>query len=233
MCDSNPILHMPIILRKTRFFIKMLSNAQFKDIWGIIKHRTYSNTYSYLVRRDLTIGLDGPIPKAKINIKLREYRASDHKYFNHLPLDDMLLKANIPTCYVAVTDEDIPCFREWFIEPSQNHKIKKFFVDNLPQLEADECLFERVYNVKHFRGLDIYQEVNYLLAKKAIALGYKWVVGCIPLNNTLSLRAAQRLGVNPHKLQVTKWRFFIRKTVYEDIPVKLKTQNQWLFKKAC
>ncbi|CAH8286202.1 hypothetical protein EV196_106223 [Mariniflexile fucanivorans] len=207
----------------------MVTSGHIKQIFIIIKNRTYSNTYWYFVRRDLNLGLIGEVPKTKIDIKLRPYKSSDHQYFSHLILDDMLLNANIPTCYVAVTNEDVPCFRQWLIEPSQNEKIKGFFGDNFPLLAADECIFERAYAVKEYRGMNLYPTVNYILGKKALDLGYRWVVACIDINNAASLKAALKLETRPYKLQITKWRFFTRKVSYTHIPEKLKKQNPWLF----
>ena len=209
----------------------MIANSNFKDISLTIKRRLYSNTYWYFVRRDLHLGLNGAIPEAKIDITLRPYKDSDHVHFDNLPLDDMLLKANIATCYVAVTKDDIPCFREWLIEPSQNDKIKSFFGHNFPRLEADQCIFERAYAPKAYRGLNLHPAVNYLFAKKALELGYRWVVSIIDLNNMASLKMMHKLDTYPYKLHITKRRFFTKKTVYMDIPEKLKAKTPWLFPK--
>ncbi|MFD0988638.1 hypothetical protein ACFQ1R_00895 [Mariniflexile jejuense] len=217
------------LVKKAKVFLNMVLNGLYKDIFNIIKQRIYSNTYWFYIRRDLTQGINNQTHKAKIDITLREYTDADHKYFKNLPLDDMLINANIPTCYVAVTKDGIPCFREWFIEPSQNEKIKKFFVNNLPQLKPDECIFERAFAVKAYRGLDLYQEVNYLFAKKALNLGYKWSISCIDLDNILSLKAAHKLQTTPTKLLVIKHRFFTQKPVLIDIPKKLKAKTPWLF----
>lgn len=215
---------------KLKVFLKMLSNGLYKETWEIIKNRFYStNSNMYLVKRDLTINMKGAVPKAKIDITIREGKQEDYKYFRTTPEDELFIKANMNTCYVAVTKDNIPCFREWLIEPSQNKKIKKFFADNIPQLKPDECLFERAYAVKEYRGLNLYPEVNYLLGKKALNLGYKWAIGTIATNNILSLKAALGVETKPYKLQVVKWRFFMKRIVYIDIPKKLKAANPWLF----
>ena len=220
---------MTVLIHKFNTFYNLISKGCFKDIFNIVKFRCYSNTYWYFVRRDLHLGLKGEIPKAKIPITLRPYKASDHQYFNNLPLDDMLLNANIPTCYVAVTEDDVPCHREWFIEPSQNIKIKAFFGHNFNKLKSDECIFERAFTRKEYRGLNIHVAVNYMLGKKALDLGYRWAVAMIDIDNIASLNAANKLETRPHKLQITKWRFFIRWTVHVEIPKKLKLKTPWLF----
>jgi len=209
----------------------MIAKGYIKDIFIIIKNRAYSNSYWYFVRRDLCLGLKGDIPEAKMDIKIRLYKNSDNKYFSNLALDDLLINANIPTCYVAVTTDDVPCYREWLIEPSQNKKIKGFFGHNFHELEADECIFERAYTIEEYRGLNLYATVNYMLGKKALDLGYRWAVAIIDINNIASLNAANKLETRPHKLQVTKWRFFTRRVVYVDIPEKLKAKTPWLFPK--
>ncbi|MFB9057593.1 hypothetical protein ACFFU9_12665 [Mariniflexile ostreae] len=213
---------------KIKVFFSLLTHGDITVIFKIIKNRIYSNTSYYFFRRDLNRGITY-IPEAKIEVSIRPYRDSDYEHFKGLPLDDMLLNANIPTCYVAVTQDGTPCFREWFIEPSQNEKIKSFFGHNFPSLEEDECIFERAYAVERYRGMNIYSVVNYHLGKKALELGYRWAVSCIEISNIESLKGAIKLEARPHKLQVTKWRFFVRRTVYVEIPKKLKAKNPWLF----
>lgn len=220
------------IFNKIKVFLNLLITGKYKDILTIVKNRIYSNTYShYIIRRDLESLNSEPIPEAKINVTLRPYKDSDHAHFENLPLDDILLKANIPTCFVAVTDDDIPCFRQWFMEPKDNNKLQAFFKKELPILKENEIMLERSYAVKKFRGLNLMPRVHYLMQKKALDLGYKWVVGFIPINNSLSLRGAFRAGGKPYKLLVIKRLFFIKRYVYIDIPQKLKDQNTWLFPK--
>jgi len=225
------ILLKAIVVMKSKMFLSMLAKGEVKNIFNTVKHRTYSNVYYYFIRKDLELLNKEAIPEAKINITLRPYKDSDQVHFKNLPLDDMLLKANIPTCYVAVTDDDIPCYRQWFMQPCDNDKIQAFFKYNFPILKEDDCIFERSHAIKKFRGLNLMPKVHYLMQKKALDLGYKWVVGCIPIENSLSLRGVLKSNGKPYKLQATKRRFFIRRTLYIDIPQKLKDQNPWLFPK--
>lgn len=219
------------LFNKFKVFLAMLWSGKFKSIFNLIKRRTYSDVSYYFFRSDLSLVYQATIPKSEISITLRPYRDSDYEHFKNLPLDDMLLNANIPTCYVAVTENDEPCFRQWFIESSENDKIQGFFRYNFPILKPDECIFERAYAVKKFRGLNLMPRVLYLMGLMAVEKGYKWGIACIPVHNTLSLKAAHKAHGIPYKLQVTKRRFFVRRTVYIDIPKRLKSQRPWLFSK--
>jgi len=212
------------IKNKVKMFASMLKSGKLKDVFAIIKKRTYSNIYFFMVKQDIHLIDFDNIPKARIDVTIRPYEDSDHKHFQNLDLADKLLEAKIPTCYVAVTNEGIPCYRVWLFEPSQNNKTKAFFGYNYPKLKKDEFILEMVYTVKEFRKSYLMVTVNYMLFKKAKELGYKWAVGCISINNKPSLKGANRLGAHPYKLQITKWRFFTRKTIYVDIPEKLKAK---------
>ncbi|MFY0714742.1 hypothetical protein J1D01_13780 [Seonamhaeicola sp. NFXS20] len=211
-------------MNKIKMFFKLLSNGKLTDILKIIKRRAYSNIYFFLLKQDLsTTDLDN-VPKARIDISLRPFRDSDLKYFEDDELGNKLLEANIPTCYVAVTKDDIPCYRAWFFEPSQNDKTQAFFGYNFPKLKKDEFMVEMVHTRKEFRGRYIYVAANYLFLKMAKDLGYRWAVGCVDINNKAPLKGLNRSGCHPYKLQVTKWRFFTRKTIYVDIPEKIKAK---------
>lgn len=204
--------------------MSMIKNAQFKYIIKTIKRRTYSNIYFFLVKKDVTTVDYSKAPKARIDIKLREYQNSDYEYFKNDALGNKLIEAKIPTCLVAVTNNNIPCFRCWFLEPANHKKVQSFFGYNYPELKEDEFMLELVHTVKEYRSQYVYVAANFMLMKKAKDLGYKWVIGCISLDNLPSLKGANRAGGHPYKLQITKWRFFRRKTIYVDIPEKIKAK---------
>lgn len=217
------------IKNKIKTFYNLLAQGEFLVILKIIKDRIYSNIYFYYFRKDLSFLEFVEIPKTQIDFKLRPYQDKDAVYFKNLPLDDMLINANISTCYVAETSTGEVCYRQWFIEPSQNDKIKAFFGHNFPELKKDECIFERVHVTEKYRGQHIALTANIMLVKKALSLGYKWGVGCIDPENTSSLKAAAKAYVVPDKLQVTRWRFFRMDTIYIDVPKKFKDKHPWLF----
>lgn len=216
-------------MHKIKTFFNLLIHGKFGYILKLLIQRTYSNTYSYFFKKDISIYKTITPPTTSVKFKLRTYKPSDSAYFKNLPWDDLLLNANIDTCYVAETLEGIPCYRQWFIEPSQNPKIKSFFGDNLPQLAPDECMFERVFVTKEYRGLNLAYTASYPLVLKALELGYKSAVGCIDVKNTRSLRAAVKTKAVPKKIQIAKWRFFKRRITYQDIPEKFKSRHPWLF----
>jgi len=219
------------ILNKIKVFFYLLKSGKYKDILTILKRRIYSDEKFYLVRKDISNIDNEEKPKSRIDISLRPYEDADHIHFENLIEDDRLLAANIPTCYVAVTKDDIPCFRAWLMEPKDNDKIQAFFVYNFPILKPDEFIIERVQTVEAYRGLYLIVTVNNLLLQKAKELGYRWLFGCIKADNYPSLKGASRSGIYPYKLSITKYRFFTSRFVYVDIPKKLKRKTPWLFPK--
>lgn len=217
------------MLNKIKVFFNLIHTGNSMSILRILKKRMYSNTEFVLARKDIQESANDSTVKPRIDITLRHYKDSDHIYFENLVQDDMLLAAKIPTCYVAVTKEDIPCYRVWFLDSSQNDKIQDFFGYNFPVLKDDEFILERVHTVEAYRGLYLMVSINNLFIQKARKEGYRWALGFIKPDNYPSLKGAVRSGAKLYKLQITKRRFFTRRTVYVDIPKKYKLENPRLF----
>ena len=113
----------------------LLSRFRFKEISRKIKFRIYSDTYSIGMQRDL---LTPFAPKeAVIPLTIRPLRDEDiPKIFDFENPNtskqykrDLLYRlehifADLSTCYVAVTEDDVPVYIQWLIHHSENEKIK-------------------------------------------------------------------------------------------------------------
>src|SRR5260370_37517703 len=113
--------------------------------------RMFSNKESYLLRRDLTVPFNPAPPKQPIEI--RPIRESDKaEILKARPGRLAILRANIPTCYLALNASGEICYMQWLIEPKNIERFKPFFDGELKNLGKDEVLLEFAYTFEKFRG---------------------------------------------------------------------------------
>tara|TARA_R110002050_G_scaffold296426_1_gene456394 strand:- start:41145 stop:41756 length:612 start_codon:yes stop_codon:yes gene_type:complete len=191
----------------------MIANGYHKQMLKKI----YSNEDKSLVLR-VDLEKKMRVPSSKTEISIRPYKESDYKYFPDTKSDDLLLSLNMPTCYVAVTSENIPFYRQWLLQKPDKEKFRIAFGEFLPIPKDNEAMLERVYVVPEYRGKFINAQAGYLMNQKVKELGIRWIITSIYLSNTRSIRASKIVGFEPYKIQQIRYRFFKRSIVYNDLP---------------
>ncbi len=179
-----------------------------------------------------TYNLDQPftISKPKINLNLRKLKPSDLKTLFHFrnqkyssdELKDALrcllfAKSEIPTCYVGVTENDIPCVMNWLILPTENERLQDYFSGGLPPLEPDEALCEFVYTHPDFRGLGLMGWITKNLWQIAKQNGIKRITVLVHGTNKVSLKMTPKIGFTPIYRKTVYRRLFTKRIVFEKI----------------
>lgn len=159
--------------------------------------------------------------RALKKVFVRQANSEDHLHFGMDDANFGLVSKNIPHCYVAITEEDVPCFRQWLIGAKENEKIKEFWGDSYPTLNEDEALIENAFTIPKFRGIGIMPYAMNLIAIKAMDFGAKIVITFTPEDNVNSLRACHYAGFRPYILRTEKWFLFRKTTTFRDIPEDL------------
>lgn len=190
-----------------------------------VKRRFYSNTIYYILRRNLSVRVQVPLPR--ISLSLRELRADDipaliNIHERILTIPELwervrilnMINSGIQTPYVAVTVKDEPCHLAWLIDSRSNEKIQSFFKGAVKPLSTHELLFEFVFTLEKYRGLGIQVWRSLKFAEKGAAMGAKWALGYIKKTNETSLKNAQKNEFKPYMIRFDRWRFFCRKTEY-------------------
>lgn len=221
---------------KFRNFFELLFSGHFSVIWRELLKRFYSTSISLGLRRD--IQQDFKKPDARIRIKIRKLRDSDtniileHGSFakENPRLAEYqlnLVNLEIPQCYVAVNDEDEPCYMQWLISSEQNDKLQVIFGDTFPPLNEDEALLEAAFMRPAFRGKQIMPAAMSRIAEKANEInGVKYVNTYVDIENIPSLKGCKRAGFSPFLLRNDKWRFFMRYVTFEPLPEQIKKQYE-------
>ncbi len=108
-----------------RFLLVVRSGKLAKLAQELVK-RVFSNSESYLLRRDLTVPFQASA--AKQPIEVRPIRESDIPTILEARPGRLLnLRANIPTCYLAVTASGEICYMQWLVQQSDLERFRPFF----------------------------------------------------------------------------------------------------------
>lgn len=216
---------------KLRNGVDLLKRGHFSLFWNEVAKRSYSTTLSFGLSRNLHTSFVNP--NAKISIKIREFKNEDIEYlFDHgayflenprqAEYQLKLVNAKLPTCYVAVNENDEACYMQWLIGPGQNHRLRELFGDTFPQLRPDEALLEAAFMSTSSRGLRIMPAAMSRIAVKAKQMpGVKTVTTYVDIENIPSLKGCKRAGFSPFLLRKDEWLFFNRYISFSPLPADI------------
>lgn len=203
-------------MNKFKSIIYFLIKGEFKFILNGISKRINSEIIAIGFKRDLNNNFQAP--KSKIKIKTRLSQKSDDPYFINDNHNYGLVQKNIKNCYVATNANDLPFFRVWLMESSENKKIQSFFTGNYPNLNKNEILAEGAFTIPSYRGNQILPAAISEILEKGNIIGVSYILAFIDVNNIPSLRSYKRAGFYPYILRREKWFFFIKRVSFMDIP---------------
>ena len=206
---------------KLKIAINHLKAGDLAFFYKNIFKRLLSKEYSFGLKRDLNIPFEKPI--AKIELSVRLFQDNDAKYFSEEYISGINLR-EIPYCYVAVSQDDVPFHRQWLIMAAENNIIQTFYSGRMPLLQDDEALIEGVVTIPSKRGLGIMPAVLSQIAEKAKYNGVRYLIAFVLINNVISLKGFNRCGFHPFILRIEKWFLFKRKVTYTEVPDHLMQQ---------
>ncbi|MFC0605150.1 GNAT family N-acetyltransferase [Winogradskyella pulchriflava] len=201
-----------IVLR----LLDLIKKGELRFLIKGISKRVFSKTEAFGLKRDLTEEFS--TPNASIAISIRPYKPSDKTHFVADLQNDGLIEKDIPTCYIATTDKDIPCYRQWLMDAKQNNKIQEFWGDAFPILKDDEAIVESVFTIPEFRGKGIMPTALDRISRKAKDFGARYVMLFVEIDNIPSLKGCHRSGFSPYVLRTERWFFLKRTIVFEAVP---------------
>lgn len=226
-----PVFYVPFY-RSVVNGLRHLTDGELEFFLQEFKKRLWSTSISIGLRRDLWDKFQAP--EARIHLSLRPFEDDDFEYFcdnGNLSGDYLkiiqdrrnFIDADIPTCYVAVCDENKPCYMQWLISPGENEKLQQI-TSEFPALNNDEALLEGALVRKSCRGMRIMPAAMARIAEKALDFGARWVITFVDIENIPSLKGCRRSGFSPYILRKDRWILFRRFITYEKIPDKIFDQ---------
>jgi hypothetical protein len=199
-----------------RFLLVVRSGKLAKLARELVK-RIFSNSESYLLRRDLTVPFQASA--AKQPIEVRPIRESDiPTILEARPGRLLILRANIPTCYLAVTASGEICYMQWLVEQSDLERFRPFFDGELRNLRKDEVLLEFAYTFERFRGQKIMPAAMAAIAEKGLLSGAHYAVTYVQRDNIAALKGCSAAGFSPYMIRNERWRIFSFKESFRSLP---------------
>jgi hypothetical protein len=213
-----------------RFARSALNPEVLRRSWRAFLNRLNSSWDAVGLRRDLAVPLAAPAAAIEIRVRPIETRdvaaildVSDPRLSNEEKWQRVvrrhLLDAGFGTCFVAVTENEKPCYLQWLFTSRDNEKIRSYFSGLFPTLAGDEALLEGAFTPEEFRGKRIMQAAMAQIAEKGASLGARSVITFVGFDNVASLKGCARAGFFPYVRRSQIWRFFRCRTVfgpYED-----------------
>jgi GNAT superfamily N-acetyltransferase len=193
-----------------------------------LRRALHSDSIFLGLRRDLDVAF--PAPSALIELTIRAMRPDDLP----LLLDSdaaglsgegryermarrRLVEQEIPTCYVAATEDGTPCYMQWLVGPDENDRIQAVWGGVFPLLRPGEALLEAAFTPEAYRGRRIMPAAMARIAERAADLGARWVITFVEQGNIASLKGCERSGFAPYLRERVTWRWFRRSVTREPL----------------
>jgi RimJ/RimL family protein N-acetyltransferase len=198
-------------------FLLVARSGKFAKLARELVKRVFSNSESYLLRRDLTVPFQASA--AKQPIEVRPITDSDiPAILEARPGRLLILRANIPTCYLAITASGEICYMQWLVEQSDLERFRPFFDGELGNLRKDEVLLEFAYTFEKFRGQKIMPAAMAAIAEKGLSSGARYAVTYVQKDNIAALKGCAAAGFSPYMIRDERWRIFSFKESFRTLP---------------
>jgi hypothetical protein len=211
------------VFHKARRCLNLLSRGLIGAFLYETRKQAWSGETSYGLRRDLRQSFTPP--PASIPIMTRLFETSDREHFLgpvgiwHRTITtrtdqvsrEEFIEADIPSCYVAVTDDGSPCFIQWLLAPTGNNKVQARRQAHFPRVSEDEILLEGAFVPERHRGKKIMASAMSQVAEKGRESGARWAITYVEAWNLPSLRGCLACGFHPYLIRKVTWRGFARK----------------------
>ena len=205
------------IIGHARTILLIVKGGETKEIIKEAWRRLHSNGASFILRRDLSEPL--PPPVAKLAITVRPARDSDLPLIlKERPRRYSVLRANIPTCYIAESPDGQLCYMQWLIAPAEQVRFRSYFSGEFKDLRDDEVLLEFAYTFEKFRGQGVMAAAMAKIAEQNISRGARWALTFVRDDNLASLKGCKNAGFRPYMYRTEKWRLFHLKQSFKLLP---------------
>lgn len=197
-------------------------------LFGELLRRLWSTRRWYGYERSLSLPLEAPPPKRPVVI--REWRPEDAAVLLN-PADartpaaakDRLVRlamlgAQVPTCYVAVTEDGQPCHMQWMIGADGNERVRACTRGGLPPVDEKTVLLENAFTHEAHRRQGIEKWIVKHLLESARQTGHRRAILFVSDNNALSRNMVERMGFSPFLLKTDRSRLFLRRFTFERLP---------------
>jgi len=219
----------PDFVYRIKTSLSLLGTGQVGAFLFKVRRHAWSDETGYALRRDPRLPFTPP--PAAIPLTIRPFRSADARHFAdsaglwrkiiRTRINEVsrtaLIKADIPSAYVAVTADGDPCCILWVMAPSAGGKTASYRKAHVLPLSDDEVLIEGGFVPERHRGKRIVAWAAARLVEIVKHSGARWVVAHVYASNIVSLRGLLAAGFHPYLLTKVTWRAFRAKV--SDVPL--------------
>ena len=215
-------------LRRLRGIVRLVMHGELGAVAGRLRAALWSDSVSVRLERDLDVPFAAP--ESTIPIQIRPMKDADLSTLLDLRAEGVssaervdrerrarLVGARLPTAYVAVSEDGVPCYVQWLVGSEQNDRIQQVWNGEFPILAPDEALLEGAFTPEAYRGRRIMPAAMARIAEVATELGARRVITFVTEDNVPSLKGCGRAGFAPASARLIRRRLF--RTLVEPIAV--------------
>lgn len=136
-----------------------------------------------------------------------------------------LVEEDIPTCYIAVNQNQKPVFRQWVFKHEENQRIQNYFGSLFPLLNEKEVLLEGGFTHPNHRGKSIMSKAILNIVKLNTYTDTKRIITFVDKKNIASLKGLSKAQFTPYIIRKKQWLFFNRKVSF--VPLSPENKNDY------
>ena len=213
-------------MNKVRKLLWLLQGRHVDAVVILVRRWLYSNASGIGFQRGLETPIEARRPRHPLTV--RPIQAPEKAVFTNTSETRgngaiarvnarYLLATGIETCYVALIEDEAPCFIQYLVLPDQNHLFAKAFGAPIPPLEPGEALLEFAFTLEQYRALGVMPYAFSALAREAKHRGVERLVTWVPEWNPHVQRYLERVGFVPFAIRRERYRLFRRTVRFERI----------------
>lgn len=208
---------------RIRIAYKHIKSGNFHLIVHGFTTRLYSDVKSYgLEQLPDTVATNSLLTN---ELKIRLFSMQDLNRLNENMRHIRLVKENIPTCYIAENQDQVPVFRQWLFKHDQNHRVQNYFGPIFPTLKKGEALLEGGFTHDQYRGQRIMAKGILNILNLPENKDIQRFITFVDITNIASIKGLQRAGFTACCIRHETWRFFKRKVTF--IPISSEEKNTY------
>lgn len=222
------------IRSKVRQYGRIIGGGHFRPVLDDLSRWAWSDDRAVGMERDLTAPIEAPAARVPIEVaKLDETLAV--RLFSEDGLDpastlDMesrrrFWEDGLPGAYVAIDDNDVPCYVQWAISGEHADLVKTYFGEGFPELGPDELLLEGAWARPEARGKRIMADAMDRITLAGAKSGQRRAITFVGVDNEPSIRGCRAAGYDVYIERQETWRFGNRRVTWSSPDTLHRTEG--------
>lgn len=208
---------------KFRQYSRIIAAGRVRPIVEELTRWTWFRDDYVGMERDLTVPHEAPPARVPIEVvKLDEPLAK--RLFSEDGVDPVsaldlarrrrIWEDGLPGAYVAIDDNDVPCYVQWAIPGEHADFVETYFGGRFPELGPDDLLLEGAWARPEARGKRIMAEAMDRITLDAAVSRHRRAITFVGVDNEPSLRGCRAAGYEVYIERQERWRFGSRRVTW-------------------